>query len=106
MELLSDTAFINFSRLIISSMNACRTGMSKAIATPPSAAGTRMCQGRMCRLHTNAANTKASTIMAVWVKKTTVRLGCRSATEPLQTESSLGNERCSSISGCRIQPRP
>ena len=62
--------------------------MSKAIATPPSAASTRMCHGWMRPLPTNAANAKASSIIPVWVKKTTVRLGCRSATEPPQTESS------------------
>ena len=47
----------------------------------------------MCPLPTSAANPKASIIIAVWVKKTTVRLGCRSATEPPQSESSsMGND--------------
>ena len=92
MELLSDTAFISSWRLVISTMNDCRAGMSKAIARPPSAASARMCHGRICPLQVKAANTKASSIMAVWVKQTTVRLGCRSATEPPQTESSNGKD--------------
>ena len=93
MELLSDTAFIRSSRLVISTMNACREGMSKAIATPPSPASTRMCQGRMCPLPTSAAYPNASSIIPFCVKQTTVRLGCRSATEPPQTESSSrGND--------------
>jgi hypothetical protein len=65
MELLSEIAFIRSSRLVISTMNACRAGMSKAIATPPSAASTRMCHVWMRPLQTNAANINAVSIIPV-----------------------------------------
>ena len=92
-ELLSESAFIRSSRLVISTMNAWRAGMSKAIATPPSAASTRMCQGCTSLLQTSAANTNASTIMALCVHNNTIRFGCRSATDPPQSEnSSIGAE--------------
>ena len=67
MELFSDIAFIRSSWLVISTMNACRAGISKAIATPPSAANTRICQVWICPLPTSAANTKAVSIIPVWV---------------------------------------
>jgi len=35
MALFNATVFIRSSRLVISTMNACRAGMSNAIATPP-----------------------------------------------------------------------
>ena len=92
-ELLSDSAFIRSSRLVISTMNAWRAGMSNAIATPPSAASTRMCQGRTSPLQTSPANTNASTIIALCVHSRTARFGCRSATDPPQSEnSSIGAE--------------
>ena len=92
-ELLSDTAFIKSSRLVISTTKAWRAGMSNAMATPPSAASTMMCQGRTSPLPTSAANTNASTIMPLCVKSSTVRLGCRSATDPPHIEnSSIGAE--------------
>ena len=62
--------------------------MSNAIATPPSAASTRMCQGRTSPLQTSAANTNASTIMALCVNSSTVRFGWRSATDPPHIENS------------------
>jgi len=67
MELLSDTAFIKSSRLVISTMNACRAGMSKAMATPPSAANRRICHVWIWPLPTKIAKTNAVSIIPVWV---------------------------------------
>ena len=93
MELLSDNAFIRSSRLVISTTNACRAGMSNAIATPPSAANTRMCQGRTSPRQTSTANANANSIMPLCVNSSTVRLGWRSATDPPHMEnSSIGAE--------------
>ena len=93
MELLSEIAFIKSSRLVISTMNACRAGMSNAIASPRNAAITKIIPGRDVWLHTSAAKANASTIIAVCVHSTMLRLECWSAIEPPQIENnSIGAE--------------
>ena len=64
-ELLSEIALSKSSRLVISIMNAWRAGMSKAIASPPIAASTMICQTRIWWAATSPANTRAVTIIVV-----------------------------------------
>ena len=70
-----EIAFIRSDRLVNSTMNACRAGMSNAIATPFKAANIKMCSGRILPLHTSAASVKASIIIVLCAMSTTRRFG-------------------------------
>src|SRR5437667_7912053 len=88
-ELLSEIAFSKSSRLVISTVNACRAGMSKPIARPFNAAITIMNDGVANPAHTPAARRKAQIIWAVCVATRMERFGWRSAREPPQTEDNI-----------------
>ena len=88
-ELLSEIAFIKSSRLVISTVNDWRAGMSNPIEIPFSAA-TIMMNGVVAKPnHTPAASKNAQIIWAAWVATRIERFGYRSASAPPQMDESI-----------------
>src|SRR6266436_8280839 len=88
-ELLSEIAFSKSSRLVISTVNAWRAGMSKPIATPLSAAIMMINNGVANPTQAPAASKNAQIIWAVWVATMIERFGYKSASDPPQIENNI-----------------
>ena len=88
-ELLSEIAFSKSSRLVISTVNAWRAGMSKPIEIPFSAATMMMNEGVAKPNHTPAATKNAQIIWAACVATRIERFGYRSASAPPQMDESI-----------------
>ena len=74
-ELFNEIAFSRSSRLVISTVKACRAGMSNAIATPFTAEIAMMSHGDASPIHASAARTNAGIICAVCVQRMMARFG-------------------------------
>ncbi len=73
MEEFSAMAFIRSGLPTMSTMNAWRAGMSKALTTPSPAESTKICQIRTWPPSVSQASAKASSMDAVCVPMTTLR---------------------------------
>jgi hypothetical protein len=71
----------------ISTTNACRVGMSTALAAPSRVASTNTCHILTAPVIVSAARMKASSIMADCVRMRTRRRGHRSAITPPAVDS-------------------
>ncbi len=74
-ELLSETALSRSSRPVISIVNACRAGMSNAIAMPFTVDKAMMSAGVARPHQASPARTKAGSICTACAQMTMVRFG-------------------------------
>ena len=81
-EELRAIAFMRSSLPTISTRNACRIGMSNALAMPRIVASSSTCHTAITPVHTRIATVKASSMNAICMKMITRRLSARSAMTP------------------------
>src|SRR5439155_20946499 len=92
-ELLREIALSKSSRLVISTVNAWRAGMSNPIAVPLNAATTKINKGVAKPSQTPVASNNAQSICADCVAMRMDRLGYKSASAPPQSdENTIGAE--------------